>query len=74
MLQRRVFLSLSSPSLLQAAKQRVGSVNLINGYVLKDLVHMMGLIISFPAQLRYRGSRAAECGSSLLMRCRGRWL
>lgn len=71
MLQRRVFLSLSSPSLLQAAKQRVGSVNLINGYVLKDLVHMMGLIISFPAQLHYR---AAECGSSLLMRCRGRWL
>lgn len=60
MLKRRAFLALSlPPSFLQATKQRVGSVNLINGYVLMDLVHMMGLIISFPAQLHYTVSRAA---------------
>lgn len=59
MLKRAFLVPALPPSFLQTAKQREVFVNLINGYVLKVLVHMMGLIIALPAQLHYRESRAA---------------
>lgn len=58
-LKRAFLVPALPPSFLQRAKQREGFVNLINGYVLRGLVHMMGLIIAFPVQLHYRESRAA---------------
>lgn len=59
MLKRAFLVPVLPLSFLQTTKKREGFVNLINGYVLKGLVHMMGLIIAFSAQLHNRESRAA---------------
>lgn len=60
MLKRAFLMPALPPSFLQMAKQREGCVNLIDGSVLKGLVHMMGFIIAFSSQLHDRESRAAK--------------